>query len=375
MQNIIFVISKIFTGRAERKNNNIPQDESLRLEHMQTHIITNIIIICGFLTTMFFATFFDRNDITSYIIQCVICAILLASFLMRRFWGGGSSTFYHIYGKVIPVSTLCLLFAMLYYRGNDSGFDGIWILLTPIISIFILGKRGGIITSVIMMIWILIVGCIKGNEWHFSYPIPSTIRYLGTYILIMLFTYIYEHIRSQHHKHILKMYNNLKKENSDLERLGLLDKLTEINNLHGFEILADRVWRLAINENKTLSFAMLDIDNFKDFNDSHGSNSGNTMLKIVAKTFGNCACRPLDTIVRIDEDKFGALFFDTDIKQAAWIAKKICADIGSVTPIDVSIGVASQTPNDNLKLKDLIAVADANLLKAKENGKNQIVAI
>jgi diguanylate cyclase (GGDEF)-like protein len=236
-----------------------------------------------------------------------------------------------------------------------------------------------------MAFWIFIVGLIPANEYSFDYDAIMTTRVLWIYSMITMLTYTYEHIRLRHHKQIFDMFNKTKKRINDLERLGLLDPITEINNMNGFNKNSDAVLRLASNENKPLSLLMIDIDFFKDFNNSHGQKAGDTALKMLADILDNCACRPLDMVVRIENDKFGALLFDTNIRDANWIAKKLCVDIesqstilpnGKTAKITVSIGIASQVPDDssNLNFNSLFDAADRNLRKAKENGYNRVIS-
>lgn len=377
------IINKIFTrGLNKNQNYNIPDDKSLRFEYLQKQIITNIFLIFGFFTTVFFATNTEKL-IEIRIFEYSIAAILLISFLLRRIWNCKNEKTYYIYGNLIPAVAICVLFADLYYRGDVHGFNGCWILLVPIFSIFVLGCKNGIIMTAIMLFWILLVPFLPENNKHYSYNTAMILRTVWIYFLTTLMVFTSEHIRIRYHNHILAMYDKAKKRNHDLEKLGLLDTVTGTHNQRSFTMRAESLWRFAVQESKTLSLAAIDIDNFNDLQNTYGNYAVNEILRMATHTLANCACRPLDIISHIDGGRFAVLFFDTDIKQAAWIAKKLCADIGvhsttlpdgSIAQISLSVGIASQTPNENSRLNDLIADADANLNKSKENGGNQIIA-
>jgi diguanylate cyclase (GGDEF)-like protein len=169
-----------------------------------------------------------------------------------------------------------------------------------------------------------------------------------------------------------------------IERLGLTDPLTDIPNRRSFDDRITMEWRRAIREKRPISFLMMDIDKFKDYNDTYGHLQGDTLLKAVAGVFVVQAKRPADLPVRLGGEEFGLLLPETSLESALVIAEAIRADIealriptadgGEITTTTISIGVVSAIPEENNSIKDFIIRADENLYVAKASGRNKFCA-
>ncbi|MDR1099999.1 MAG: diguanylate cyclase, partial [Treponema sp.] len=140
-----------------------------------------------------------------------------------------------------------------------------------------------------------------------------------------------------------------------IERLGLIDPLTDIPNRRCFDDRIGIEWRRAIRDEKPVSFLMMDLDKFKNYNDTWGHPQGDTLLKTVAQIFTGAARRPGDLAARIGGEEFGVLLSNTDITGALKVAEEIrsrtenarifTADGKTETGITISIGVASLIPS------------------------------
>ncbi|MDR3254380.1 MAG: diguanylate cyclase [Synergistaceae bacterium] len=166
-----------------------------------------------------------------------------------------------------------------------------------------------------------------------------------------------------------------------IERLGLIDPLTDIANRRSFDNHIDVEWRRSVREEKPISFLMMDLDKFKSYNDTYGHPQGDVLLKTVAKIFSSAARRPSDLAARLGGEEFGILLPDTDMENALYIAEKIRSDVevariptsdGSATAATISIGAVSTFPQDGDLAKDFLAKADVNLYNAKNGGRNRI---
>jgi diguanylate cyclase (GGDEF)-like protein len=167
-----------------------------------------------------------------------------------------------------------------------------------------------------------------------------------------------------------------------IERLGLVDPLTDIANRRCFD---DRIiieWRRAQRGHKSLAFLMMDIDKFKNYNDTWGHPQGDALLKSVARVFSAAARRSGDLAARIGGEEFGLLLTDTDLDAAIKIAEDIRAHVEQLivptadgkteTRVTVSIGAASCRPGSDIQTADFILTADRFLYKAKAAGRNQV---
>ncbi|MDR3334341.1 MAG: diguanylate cyclase [Treponema sp.] len=167
-----------------------------------------------------------------------------------------------------------------------------------------------------------------------------------------------------------------------IERMGMIDGLTDIANRRCFDDRIALEWWRAIRKQQPLSFMMMDVDHFKAYNDTYGHPQGDILLKTIAKIFTSAVMRPVDLAARIGGEEFGILLPETELAIALQIAEKIRSQVEStripttdgkiITTITLSIGVVSLIPTKALSLEEFIARADRNLYTAKKTGRNRI---
>lgn len=172
----------------------------------------------------------------------------------------------------------------------------------------------------------------------------------------------------------------LKAANEQLARLATIDELTGLFNHRYFqETLKFEALR---SERRTgpLSLLMIDVDYFKQFNDTHGHPAGDKLLKAVAQKFRE-NLRTIDIVARYGGEEFAVILLDTSKEDAAIVGEKLRAAIadepfpGRETQpdkrISVSIGLATM-PEDASSPAELISQADAALYRAKRGGRNRV---
>lgn len=173
----------------------------------------------------------------------------------------------------------------------------------------------------------------------------------------------------------------LRSVNEELEKLSVLDELTQIPNRRGFDSILEKAWGMSIRSKKPLSLIFVDLDRFKEVNDNHGHLTGDEYLKVVASTLQSVAQRSGDTVARLGGDEFACVMYETTEDGAAHVAEAMRERLEKLTisfdggelKFPVSIGVASLIPEQGLDPAVLIALADTALYKAKETGRNQVV--
>ena len=165
----------------------------------------------------------------------------------------------------------------------------------------------------------------------------------------------------------------------EVERLSLIDPLTELSNRRSFSTEALRLFQLAIRHQHKLSCAMLDIDFFKRVNDTYGHDIGDQVLIAMAK-----ACqeqiRKTDLLARFGGEEFCFMFPETDLNAAALLAERIRQAISKLEfhseenrfSVTVSIGV-SELLDSNDKMASMLKRSDDSLYKAKKTGRNRVV--
>lgn len=151
--------------------------------------------------------------------------------------------------------------------------------------------------------------------------------------------------------------------------LAVRDGLTGLFNRRYFnELINVEINRLKRVPN-SLSLLMLDIDNFKNYNDKEGHQAGDELLKAAAKVFNN-SVRTVDIVCRYGGEEFIILLPQTDKNGAQIIAERMRVQFGLYLPTTVSIGIAT-LPQDAQNVEELIKKADDALYQAKKSGKNK----
>lgn len=155
------------------------------------------------------------------------------------------------------------------------------------------------------------------------------------------------------------------------------DSLTDLPNRHLLNELLERGIKSAKRTKTRLAILYMDLDDFKPINDSHGHESGDDVLKIVANRLLK-TLRSSDTVARIGGDEFVAILYDIDsIEGTESVAVKIIKELskkitlkGKHFKIGVSIGI-SIYPEHDTEITGLLIKSDEAMYKAKQAGKNQ----
>ncbi|WP_230521500.1 sensor domain-containing diguanylate cyclase [Janthinobacterium sp. EB271-G4-7A] len=173
-----------------------------------------------------------------------------------------------------------------------------------------------------------------------------------------------------------------KRAHVELERLATRDGLTGLANRRCFDdtILAE--WQRAQRQGQPLSLLMVDVDNFKEYNDSHGHQGGDLCLRKVAGAVSS-EMRTNDLVARYGGEEFAVILPNQSLKGAAIVAERIRQRVerlqlprkradGASACVTVSIGAATALPGPGTELGQLIHTADCALYRAKHLGRNRI---
>jgi len=170
---------------------------------------------------------------------------------------------------------------------------------------------------------------------------------------------------------------SLRRYQKRIAALATTDSLTELPNRRGFDLLANQAIQEARRNQSPLCALLLDLDHFKQLNDSHGHLAGDTVLRGFARQLGD-NLRQSDIICRWGGEEFILLLKDTPPEQARQLGEKILQQTeqsrfdheGAQLRITTSIGLAELHPAD--ALDQLIARADRALYRAKQTGRNRL---
>jgi diguanylate cyclase (GGDEF)-like protein len=175
--------------------------------------------------------------------------------------------------------------------------------------------------------------------------------------------------------------NQLARANRVLESLSYVDGLTGIPNRRQFREVLDREWRRCGRAGLPLSLVMIDVDEFKRFNDTYGHPAGDACLTRVAAAIVTGLRRGGDFAARYGGEEFAAILPETDRAGAAALAAELRRGVeglaipnerASAGVVTVSLGVAAATPDETSAVDALVAAADGALYRAKRRGRNRV---
>ena len=152
-------------------------------------------------------------------------------------------------------------------------------------------------------------------------------------------------------------------------------------NRRRFDEGLEKEWRRGRRTGSPLALLMVDIDNFKRINDTYGHRAGDYCLQAVAADLRLISRRPGDIAARYGGDEFAVLLPDVDLATAMVLADTLClrvrerlfdAGIGHALTLTLSIGVAAQVPDTNVRADLLVEAADKALYEAKQTGRDRV---
>lgn len=165
--------------------------------------------------------------------------------------------------------------------------------------------------------------------------------------------------------------------------LSTHDPLTKLWNRRAFDERLDEEWRRAIRREHAISLLFIDIDYFKNYNDTYGHKAGDGCLQEVAQTLKHQFGRAGELVFRYGGEEFVALLPNVAIDQAEPVAQKLVQAVAELniphtasqvaSHVTISVGVSSKVPELHDGAKSMVEEADDALYQAKNNGRNQYV--
>lgn len=181
----------------------------------------------------------------------------------------------------------------------------------------------------------------------------------------------------------VKTQLQLKQQTDLLRMISQVDGLTGIANRRRFDQQLELDWRSCCRSAEPLSLLMLDIDYFKQYNDEFGHVAGDECLRRVAGAMQQAVGRPYDLLARYGGEEFAVLLPRTSSHGAQFLAQNILLKIQHLglkhpyTPegiVTVSAGLTTLVPSEQGDVRQLLQRADELLYKAKQQGRNRLVA-
>jgi diguanylate cyclase (GGDEF)-like protein len=173
-----------------------------------------------------------------------------------------------------------------------------------------------------------------------------------------------------------------------LEEQAARDALTELPNRRHFDAVLVRLVRQAVRERKSIALLMLDVDDFKAYNDRYGHPAGDECLRRISRWLGDSMRRPQDFCARLGGEEFGAVWFNASTRDAPRLAEELREGIArpgiphggarNRRVVTASAGfvqiVAPASEDKALAIAvELVERADRALYEAKRSGRSRMV--
>lgn len=256
-----------------------------------------------------------------------------------------------------------MMFAMTTPRSTSSVHA--WVLLIPIISHLLMGRRIGLILSVIYMGIAAVIFFYRHRDQPDMMQALPIANIAVISLCILVFSHVLEVTREKSERRLMEMAQT--------------DPLTRLANRARLRNVFEREKQRWQRYNLPVSLLVLDLDHFKAVNDVHGHETGDRALQHVARILRE-GLRATDMPARLGGEEFGILLSNTNGEQAMEVAEKIRKSVASApltfdeNVINLSLsGGVSELGADGDTLRSLVREADNRLYAAKDAGRNQIM--
>ena len=165
-----------------------------------------------------------------------------------------------------------------------------------------------------------------------------------------------------------------------LESLASIDSLTGIANRRRFDFILDAEWRRCARSGAPFSVVIVDVDHFKNFNDTYGHARGDECLRMVAETLRSVARRPGDVAARYGGEEFALILPETDAVAARAVLRHLLDGIRALAVphaasscaelVTISAGAVTLVPSESTQPASAVEAADRLLYETKANGRN-----
>lgn len=208
---------------------------------------------------------------------------------------------------------------------------------------------------------------------------------LAGLVLAVLFKLRTRQLERQHadmEKLVAEKTEELRQANEHLSRLSFADALTGLPNRRRMDETLETEWRRAVRSGSSIAIVMADIDAFKAYNDTLGHPEGDKCLVKVADVIRQAVGRAGDLAARYGGEEFVILMPGAEVAAAKDFAERLrqaceaCAIAHPASPVGkvvtISLGVAASRPDALGSAAELMALADAALYRAKQDGRNRV---
>jgi diguanylate cyclase (GGDEF)-like protein len=327
--------------------------------------VVNAAIIAGLFGPLYALAYYWLGFDAAARETMLCCLLMLCAPLVLRCTGS------IVAARELFLSAILFNFSWLsYHLGGITAPTATWLLTAPMVAMFLGGVR-----SALCWLGLACLALVSLYVVHGSGPDGAQVRQLpslhllcslGLMVVATIFVLLFELTKTQGFVHLEQALRTI-------NELAIRDELTGTHNRRHLIRLIER----ASERGHRFSLCLLDIDFFKNINDTYGHSAGDAVLRAFAHTVQN-QVRPGDTFGRYGGEEFLLMLPDTLANGAMVMAERVrlaieqmrCADVGPAVVVTVSIGVAEFRPGETIT--QAIGRADEALYHAKSAGRNRV---
>ena len=281
---------------------------------------------------------------------------------------------------------LFISFLSIVILKQSESYSMIWTVFFAPFAILTLGARKGLMVSIVFIAIVLSASYTGINIWDNGRWSLETFFRMSVALFVMLYViYAIQHHNEKANNKIEKLRQKEKIQIQLLEKLSITDTLTSLYNRRFFEEIFPRQILRAKSNQEFLTFFTLDLDYFKQYNDSYGHQKGDWALVQVSEVLKEVFSKSDDYTFRIGGEEFAGIFLDEDEAHIHTLINEVLKKLtqrqiehkGNLVEglLTASIGVYIKSPDMELGHQEIYRLADEALYQAKEKGRNQIVYV
>ncbi|MBN2895319.1 MAG: GGDEF domain-containing protein [Campylobacterales bacterium] len=333
----------------------IPTDEPLQIRRL---MLLNAFLMIGIFAFSFFALL-NMLEAERYVIAALDfggAALFSFGFADLRYTRKESRA------RAIGATALVLFMVLFMPYNQNHDFGLIWTIFPPIFLISLYGHERGLRWSLLYYGVLFTLGIWGLFRWENpDWNLIALMRFIVASLVLLLVVYVTEYAFE-------RMQRNL-------ERLSIIDPLTGLYNRRKIDTLLSQALEESLRHNAPFSLCILDIDNFKQINDTFGHVVGDRVLQQLSALLQN-ELRTLDTVGRWGGEEFIIIMRRCGTKEALMVLERLRAHIEtypfeSALKVTCSFGLHGVMQGSGDK-QQLISCADRALYSAKSEGKNRV---
>lgn len=264
-----------------------------------------------------------------------------------------------------------ILFLYLTASGGESNTGPLWFYVFPPMGLYVMGIRYGLILSIGALIAVFFIFYFPELPFVTTEYNPDfKIRFLSTFAFVIACAYVLDSARRSARDELIAMA-------SLYEQAARTDELTKLSNRRDMKECMEKELYRHQRIKSHFSIILMDIDHFKQVNDTFGHDAGDAVLKDFSSLLKHLS-RKVDVVSRWGGEEFLMLLPDTSLVHALAMAERLRTEVEDFSfnyehnaiPLTMSAGVCSISQHESIS--SVLKQADINLYEAKQKGRNRI---